>query len=208
MLIETISNIRKNYSSDPRDIKQIQTAAEMLLHDLEITDKQYPFPVVSVLKKMGFQLLRGSFKDPFQSGLIAVDSSLPEQNPAFTADRIVLVNKNDSVAHQRFTIAHEIAHYIFDYDERTQPIYYKSYLTTETESDVEWRANRFAAELLMPTKHFRDEYNKFAKEQGELFSLPATITYLCKMFDVPAKAVQLRFDEVGCQIPTNEVNEV
>ena len=174
MLIETISNIRKSYSGDPRDIAQIQAAAQALINDLDITEKEPPFPVVSVLQKMGFQLLRGGFKNPSQSGLIVVDSSLPEFNPVFEKDRVVLVNRNDSVAHQRFTIAHEIAHYIFDYDERTQPTYYKSYLTTETESDVEWRANRFAAELLMPVQRFRQEFDKCKKEQGTLFSLPAT----------------------------------
>lgn len=197
MLRNAILHIRENYT-DASNVEQIQAAANYLLEALGPNVAKYPLPVVTVLEKMGFQLFRGTFDNPDQSGIIMVDSSLPEQNKLFETDRAVVVNRNDSVAHQRFTVAHEIAHYIFDYDERTQPTYRKAYLTTEHEDAVEKRANRFAAELLMPADRFVAEYKKCSSAQGNAFSLPSTITHLCKAFGVPAKAVQLRLDETNC----------
>lgn len=204
METDLVMDIRKKYGS-AFDKVAIGKAAEEFRKGIGIDKPQFQFrfPVVTVLEKMGFQLFRGTFEDPAQSGLIAVDSSLPDENPIYEKDRAVFVNKNDSIQHQRFTIAHELAHYIFDYDESVDATYYKSYLTSEADDEVEKRANRFAAELLMPAKRFREEYDKYVGAQGELFSLPSTISHLSELFNVPAKSVRFRLSETQCKNPQN-----
>lgn len=200
MYQDTIAEIRKSYGDiHATDAEKIQKAVEMLLEKLTSDGKiSYPLPVVHLLKQMGFGLFRTNFKNPNQSGLIAVDSSLPEKNKLFKTDRIILINSQDSTAHQRFTIAHELAHYIFHFDEATKPTYYKAYLTSEKSDDAELLANRFAAELLMPTNEFKKVFDQCKTEQGERFSLSNTITHLKEYFDAPVTAVNLRLKETGC----------
>lgn len=59
------------------------------------------------------------------------------------------------------------------------------------------RANRFALELLMPTEDFLKVCDRLEREQGEAFSVPATITRLSKYFDSPAAAVRKRLEQTG-----------
>ena len=195
-----ISDIRAEYGNvKADDVEEIQSAVESLFNRLKLPmDKPAPLPVVRVLQLLGFELFRVNFPNPKQSGLIAVDSSLPEKYKVFKSDRVVLVNGNDNLGHQRFTIAHELSHYIFDYDEAKVATYYKSYFTDDPVVEEERRANRFAAELLMPTESFKKAFNKIKKEQGEAFSLPATITSLMQTFGVSSTAVSLRLKETKC----------
>ena len=211
MCKKVIAKIRQSYADlNARETERIQEAAMLLLDDLypDLDGKYpYPLPVVSLLSRLGFSLFRTTFEKREQSGLIVVDSALPEKNKVFKTNRAVLVNREDSVAHQRFTIAHEIAHYIFDYDEATQPVYYKPYFTTEKEDEVELRANRFAAELLMPTKDFCAEFEQYKADNSELFSLPNAISHLAKRFDVPTTAVDLRLGETKCLVEKSTEEE-
>ena len=196
---QQIADFRRKYSDlNSKDDERMKEAAAALLNLLGVdSEKAAPLRVVHLLKEMGFGLFRAGFVNPNQSGLIAVDSALPEKNPVFHTDRVVLVNQKDTRAHQRFTVAHELAHYIFDYNEATQPTYYKAYFTTEKEDEIELRANRFAAELMMPTDTFKREFEAYRKEQGDAFSLPDAITYLRGLFDAPATAVHRRLNETG-----------
>lgn len=200
MCKKAIAEIREKYGNvSANEPQRIAEAAELLLDKMNFSaEEKYPLPVVKLLNEMGFGLYLATFKKPEQSGIIAVDSSLPEKNSIFKGDRVVLVNREDSSAHQRFTIAHEIAHYIFDFDERVQPTYYKAYLTTEKTDDIELRANRFAAELLMPKKDFKKRFEQIKENQGAFFSMVDTITSLCEYFGVPATAVTKRIEETGC----------
>lgn len=201
MYSEIIAEIRSKYREIAHtDATNIKEAAELLLRTVSADktgDDRYPLPVVQLLQQMGFGLFRTTFRKPNVSGLIAVDSSLPEKNKVFKTDRVILVNRDDSTAHQRFTIAHELAHYIFDYDEASTPKYYKYYSTDEHTNDIELRANRFAAEILMPTDAFKEKYDQFKQEQGISFSLPSTITKLSQFFDAPVTAVEKRLEETG-----------
>lgn len=199
MYQKVIAQIRKEYKDiSCRDDEKIKEAVQLLLKNIHRNgEEKYPLPVVRLLSQMNFGLFRTRFENPNQSGLIAVDSALPEMNKLFSTDRIILVNEQDSTAHQRFTIVHELAHYIFDFDEAVQPTYYKAYLTTEKSDPGELRANRFAAELLMPTDDFCAKCDELERAQGDAFSLPNTITQLHKFFDAPVTAVKKRLEEVG-----------
>lgn len=208
MYQKLIAQMRNTYHDiTAKDGEKIKDCVQLLLKDIHMDNRErYPLPVVQLLRQVGFDLFRTEFQNPQQSGLIAVDSALGEQNTLFASGRIILVNRNDSTAHQRFTIAHELAHYIFDYDEQNQLIYYKPYLTSETDDDVELRANRFAAELLMPTDDFKRYFYDLKSEQGDAFSLPNTVTELSRIFDAPPTAVQKRLYETGI-LPQQEAVE-
>ena len=202
MCLPVVTDIRKKY----RDVQSFEDdkladAAQKMLELLEDQASVFPVKVVELSKKLGFEIYRASFDDEQQSGLIVVDSSLPE-NMEVTSSKVVFLNRNDSTAHQRFTVAHELGHYIFDYREENTPTYCEAYITNDDpekeSSEKERRVNRFAAELLMPRKAFVDMFNELKSHNPESFSLPDTITALKNYFDVPAKAVEIRLRETAC----------
>lgn len=78
---------------------------------------------------------------------------------------VILINRSEGKYRQRFTIAHEIAHFVLHYDsidnelkdiKVEEPIMYRSRLS----NDLERQANKLAAEILMPfdliNKHYKD----------------------------------------------------
>jgi Zn-dependent peptidase ImmA (M78 family)/DNA-binding XRE family transcriptional regulator len=64
---------------------------------------------------------------------------------------LVLANSNPVAGHQRFTLAHELCHYLFD---DPQPLLVDTQLI-DSEEAGETRANAFAAHLLMPVQGIR-----------------------------------------------------
>ena len=101
----------------------------------------------------------------------------------------IYVSSITSGLRDRFTIAHEIGHYILHY------IYARSqgdelenmYATRYGNTREEWEANWFAAAFLMPEDDFRERYNRL---NGRLASVAAE---LC----VSEKAAQVRADVLG-----------
>lgn len=104
------------------------------------------------------------------------------------------INANDSRGHQRFTMAHELGHYIFDYDGKHE--YANEYNLSEHHVKIpeEQRVNRFAAALLMPKDIFIDKYKArktLGYEDVKLCSL------LSDEFEVSETAVSKRIVELG-----------
>ena len=77
----------------------------------------------------------------------------------------------------RFTIAHELAHYVLHSDLGKMPLK----VQRDGSGQVEWEANWFAAGFLMPAKEFR---TKIAEGWGN--------AELAEHFDVSEAAVQIR----------------
>jgi Zn-dependent peptidase ImmA (M78 family) len=61
-----------------------------------------------------------------------------------TSDGVIILNKNQNIQRQRFTIMHELGHYLLGHIGGT-PLYRDSTLTT-----AEQAADRFAVGMLMP----------------------------------------------------------
>ena len=88
-------------------------------------------------------------------GVRLVASTLPagvsgEIRPNEVGGYVISVNRHDSARRQRFTVAHEIAHYLLHRDQIGQGItddaLYRSSLSDSREAE----ANRLAADILMP----------------------------------------------------------
>jgi hypothetical protein len=124
---------------------------------------------------------------------IYLDASLPEsisgkisRDGAATSGFRITVNANDVPHRRRFTIAHEIGHYVLHrdliLDEVTDNEMYRS---SELSDEFERQANRFAADLLLPAQVVRDQYRK----------LPAIIP-LARLFAVSEEAMRIRLKEL------------
>lgn len=117
---------------------------------------------------------------------------------------LILINKNKSENHQRFSLAHEIGHYLlhsFDgqlHMDGSMGVFFRSSLEGTTPSPnksysvkMEREANVFAAELLMPKDLLEKEVN--SRSQSIDMTL---VEELAKIFAVSQIAMAIRIREV------------
>ena len=143
-----------------------------------------PLPMDAVAHELGIQVKYSRLKDV--SGIIQ-----RQDNGKY----LIEVNSQDTDQQRRFTIAHEIGHYILHKDivdktpmsrggnGITDDEHYRSSLGI----DMEIEANQFAAELLMPADMIRDTIKEH-KERGDKI----TIKTLADIFNVSYTAMRIR----------------
>jgi Zn-dependent peptidase ImmA (M78 family) len=141
-----------------------------------------PVPVVDIAKDLGIEVfLTKRFKDA-KSGEITKEDGTYK----------IYLNANHPYTRNRFTLAHEIAHYKFDRDfldqeEEIEDFAGKTFTIpslerTKTEHDErELKADQFAAELLMP----EDEFVRIWEQK-------ATIQEVASFFEVSEHAAEVR----------------
>jgi len=120
-------------------------------------------------------------EDPAISGSLYVESPTK-----FT----IVIPCHTGNLRDRFTIAHELGHFILHYMWRRQSgveIDGPMMALMKGSDRIEWEANWFAAAFLMPSADFRDVYNRHAGK------LPAVASY----FDVSVPAAEVRARQLG-----------
>ena len=90
--------------------------------------KEPPVPIIEILKALGFRIFEQEYKEEDRelSGFIAIDN---EYRNKFGTDKIISLNTADNQGHKRFTLAHEVSHYIFDFYPRVLASYSNPYIT-------------------------------------------------------------------------------
>lgn len=103
---------------------------------------------------------------------------------------VVRVNRHDSKARQRFTVAHEIAHYLLHRDQIgagiTDDVLYRSTLSDAREAE----ANKLAAEIIMPQSTMDREFREKAGQREEV------IAQLAEQFQVSEAAMRIRLENL------------
>lgn len=104
---------------------------------------------------------------------------------------VVKVNRNEARERQRFTIGHELAHYLLHRDVIdsspngiTDTVLYRS----GAPEQIEYEANRLAADIVMPMDLIEKELNE---EFGGVVT-EATIEALANRFEVSKAAMEIR----------------
>lgn len=169
-------------------MKQAEDRARQLLRDLDILGP--PVPVDDIARRLGATISR----EPFRGGISGMLYRTVD-----TA--IVGVNSAEPETRQRFTIAHEIGHFllhegrplIVDRHVRVDRRDASSSMGTKRE---EVEANAFAAELLMPEEMIRHQFEALAKDHA---SLPAErlVNRLARQFEVSGQAMEIRLGSLG-----------
>ena len=192
--IQNMAKIREEIQSRNQekkyDVNEMPEVAQMILDRLGI--EEVPIPIVAIMKALKFQVVAGELKDEI-SGIIGIDDDLAKN---FKSSKVIAINNKDNVGHQRFTMAHELAHYLFDFDVSNQIVYYNTYNTFEDENEEERRANYFAANLFMPEKKFKKEFDNVVIKNN----LYVTVEKLSQIFQVSGEAVRRRISELSLQV--------
>ena len=179
-----------NYFIDFYDSNEIERIAGEVRYQYELLD--YPTPIANILNKVGFKIYKENLSANI-SGVIGVSDSLIE---ARGCKRIMLINAYGNREHQRFTMAHELGHYIFDYDGKSDFADEYSLDKERLTSEMEIRVNRFAATLLMPKDIFTDKYKLFSLLG---YKKETIVNELSDIFDVSETAILRRIGELGLE---------
>jgi len=168
----------------PNDIENVSDITQKIIKDLK--SKEFPIPIVKIMKELNFLVGMQELEDNL-SGYIVISEDIVKK---FGKDKLICVNSKDSLGHQRFTIAHELAHFLFDFNPAQSREYYNTYRTDDVDNKNEQRANKFAANLLMPKEEFTKIYNDLRNDDEKFAKL-------IKYFEVSRRAIDRRIIELG-----------
>ncbi len=120
---------------------------------------------------------------------------------------IISINKNEYLPRQRFSLAHEIAHYIYDIDfENNSEIKdsEKTLFRNDVVNPIEKRANKYAEKLLMPKELFINEIDKIKNKLFPTLDNKLGIERIYKIieevsekFQVSKPAAIMRLSSIG-----------
>ena len=173
-------------SSQLNELKRSEKEASTLINKYKL--KQAPIAVADIAKNIGINVVPYDLGEGV-SGILVV-----EANKA-----TIGYSKSDSKTRQRFTIAHELGHFILHHknNQSEQLFVDKDFLVKYrgyqkyTQADLlhEQQANAFAAELLMPKSLVEAE---LIKKDYMDFTESELIETLSKVFDVSVIAMSYR----------------
>lgn len=190
MYKRAIDEIRQRHTQEHYTVDTVHDAAQKILL---VKDVGTPVKIIEICNNMGFSVFQQKLPQRI-CGYIAIDGELKDR---FDTDRIISVNQNESGKRRRFTVAHEIGHFLFDFDPSKIEFYNAfEHDHDESEAENEKLANRFAAELLMPAEKFEEKFEMIYRSHGgSSEQLYETIQDLSDEFWVPPKAVEKRIKE-------------
>lgn len=193
---EKLVNVLKNQAQTSSTEKDAEALADRVLSECGYKDNIGPTPIINITKKFGFSTFASDNMEKNISGYIFVGGTTKD---IYQNDKVILVNAKEAYQHQRFVIAHELAHYVMEClgnkkFESGDLLFKQTYPKENHDSKQEKLADRFAAELLMPSALFCKQYLK-AMEESDC-NKAYTVTYLSTFFDTKKSSVERRIAEV------------
>ena len=189
---ELFDNPAKNYT-----IEQAENLAKRVLSACEFCNINGAIPIVKISNCYDFSCLKAGNIPNDISGNIFVGGNTES---IYNTDKIIIVGSDEEYEHQRFIIAHELAHYFIDYigspeSQDSNLLFSRTYpKKNHSLNQDEVRADRFAAELLMPSDLFLKIYVK-AMEIYDC-NRKHVISYLSTFFKTKRSSIERRIDEV------------
>jgi len=165
--------------------QRIESITVEILNDLNITT-----PGQINVKKIAKYLrvdVKAEDMDFDISGLFVIKNNKPH----------IRYNKGEHSNRQRFTIAHELGHYVLHKEskpifvDKSEKIMYRDVDSSTGEFRREREANAFAASLLMPKSFIQSLIKKAPKKTDDI------VTYLASKFKVSEQAMNFRLANLG-----------
>lgn len=194
MYEKLIDELNKNPANN-YVVKEAEILADKVLEIGGYAGKNAAMPIIKIASQFGFKTYQANNMPNDISGNIFVGGNTYND---YGNDKIIIVDAKEPLPHQRFIVAHELAHYLLDYvgnkSYTPEIIFSKTYPKINHESLNEIRAYRFAAELLMPKNVFMSEYIKAMQKSDGNYEY--VIPYLSELFTVKEACIRKRIKEV------------
>lgn len=183
---------KKKQENHEYSLDEVKNTARDILSNTEGYRGKGATPIVKIADEFGFK----TYEHPLANNLSGDIYINGDTFKKYGHDRVILVNETEPLYHQRFVIAHELAHYLFDYignAKYTDIQFSDTYFKDRHETPQEIRANYFAAEILMPKDLFIKQYNIARNAStNRLF----VVTYLSRFFETSINSIEKRIVEV------------
>lgn len=133
----------------------------------------WPVMVGEIAKELGIGVRRIPL-----GGAIAGQLMPDRKSPSgYTA----IINSDDAITRQKFTLAHEIAHFVLHRDLISDGVIDDTMYLSELGSRLETQANQLAADIIMPIRLVKKALLNTTDAQG-----------LARMFQVSEQAMKIR----------------
>lgn len=183
-----------NQRNETYSLENIENWAELLWHECGLCDEFNATPIVKIAKLFNFAVFQTDKLQKEYDGTICVNC---EGYVTQGYEKLILIDSYKELFQQRFVVAHELGHYLFEYLgselEKDNIEFVRPYRKNNHEDLAEQQANRFASCILMPKKIFAAEYNKLLNQNKDQFFI---IRYLSRYFQVKEESVKIRVREV------------
>jgi Zn-dependent peptidase ImmA (M78 family) len=170
-------------------IQSARRQAELLITTLGITEA--PVNVEEVAKHLGLRVISMELEEDVSGVLI----TKPEMS-------CIVIRKNDAVQRQRFSIAHEIGHFVLRHQfesgehvhvDRGFRVSRRDKRSSSGTDAKEIEANQFAAALLMPSWIVMDNIKAIGSDDLN----DEHVTDLARKFKVSEQAMTIRLSVLG-----------
>jgi Zn-dependent peptidase ImmA (M78 family) len=168
-------------------IAKIRKRVAVLLEDHRISKP--PVPVEKIAHVLGLEVRYAPLEGDLSGALIRSHS-----------EQYIGVNSLHHRNRQRFTIAHEIGHFVLHkgikiHVDKSFLVNWRDDESSQAISDEEMEANRFAAELLMPIPFLMKDIEQLRGVGGE------TVDLFARKYRVSSQAMQIRLGGLGYLLP-------
>lgn len=154
-------------------IEKIEFIAQDTLKRLKVSD--LPIPIEEIASKLGVKISRAPSSE-FSGMLIRKDGRA-----------LIGISSNEAPVRQRFTIAHELGHFLL-HRQKDAFVDYRDNKSAIMRTPREKQANAFAAALLMPKDQLVKDFRKFARNG---FS-DDELKLLAERYDVSVDSMRFR----------------
>lgn len=140
-----------------------------------------PIQTAPLAKEMGIRVFNAAWPDDI-SGKIQKDEKL-----GGSSGFAIFVNKDHHANRRRFTIAHEIAHYVLHEEQIGDGIFDDALYRSGLSNSIEAQANSLAADILMPWRILNRYISSNINDDGE-----PNIEELARIFQVSQQSMGFR----------------
>lgn len=137
----------------------------------------WPVMVGEIAKELGISVRRISLGSAI-AGQLMPDRKSPS---GYTA----LINSDDAITRQKFTLAHEIAHFVLHRDLITDGVIDDTMYRSELGNKLETQANQLAADIIMPIRLVKKALFQTNDPKN-----------LARMFQVSEQAMKIRLNGI------------
>jgi len=159
-------------------VEKLESAAEQLLARLNV--REVPTPIEEIARALDILISRAPSAE--FSGLLIRKNGRA----------LIGVNSSEAPVRQRFTIAHEIAHFILHPQKDAFVDFRKETNEGEVKPPRERHADMFAAALLMPRKSLLRDFRRLAKDSYTEQQIKQITVALARGYAVSEDAMRFR----------------